>query len=182
MMSTAVTYEGDNFEDKDAVDGQFHCLNNVAVNTMGIRLDSTADALKYLDSVIVRGNQVWNTGHMDNGKYGYSEGALVMISPNCYSECIIEDNVFYGTRKNYELNALLDLSTYTYKNQEYAQYTKPRFKNNTYAQYSGSDVAVFTYLEGEKWGIDDLDLLARVSEWMDDTTSTFYIIPYKDRI
>lgn len=177
MTSTAVTYEGDNFEDKDAVDGQFHFLNNVAVNTMGIRLDSTADALKHLSSVVVRGNQVWNTGHMDNGKYVYSEGALVMMSPSCYGEFVIEDNVFYGTRKNHELNALLDLFTYAYKDGEYARFTKPRVQNNTYAQYSGSDVAVFTSPKQEKWGIDDPELLARMSERLDDATSIFYIIP-----
>lgn len=61
-----VTYEGDNFDDTDAVDGYSHFQNNVCVNTMGFRLDSSAVALQYLDSVIIRGNQIWNTGHMAN--------------------------------------------------------------------------------------------------------------------
>ena len=95
-MLPVVTYEGDDFEDKDTVDGYYHFQDNICVNTMGIRLDSSADALKHLDSVKVCGNQVWNTGRMDNGKYVYSEGSLVMM-PNNYGECIVSDNVFYGT-------------------------------------------------------------------------------------
>lgn len=176
MMSTTVTYEGDDFNDMDAVDGNYHFLNNVCVNTMGIRLDSTAGALQHLDSVIVRGNQVWNTGHMDNVKFVYSEGSLVMPTPNYYGECIIADNAFYGTTENFELNALLDMSTYAYKEEDYAQYTKPQFENNTYVQYSGRDFAAFVFHGWEKWNMDDPKLLIKMAEWLDDTTSEFYVI------
>jgi len=93
------------------VDGYYHYLNNVSVNTMGIRLDSTAVAMQYLDCVKVCGNQVWNTGHMDQGKLIYSEGSLVLWS-NHYGECIIEDNVFYGTENGYESNALFNIWFY----------------------------------------------------------------------
>lgn len=34
MMNTTVTYEGDDFNDMDAVDGSYHFLDNVCVNTM----------------------------------------------------------------------------------------------------------------------------------------------------
>lgn len=177
MMSTTGTYEGDDFNDKDAVDGSYHFLDNVCVNTMGVRLDSTAGALQHLDSVTIRGNQVWNTGHMDKGKFVYSEGALVMPSNYYYGECIIEDNVFYGTKENFELNALFDLATYAYKDEGYAQYTKPQFRNNTYVQYSGRNFAAFLFHDWEKWSMDNPELLTKMAEWLDDTTSKFYIIP-----
>jgi len=179
-MLPVVTYEGDDFEDKDAVDGYYYFQDNICVNTMGIRLDSSADALKYLDSVKVCGNQVWNTGSMDNGKYVYSEGALVLLGFNNYGECIIEDNVFYGTEKGGEgfgVNGILNLSSYNYEDPVHAQYTKPQLRNNLYAQYSGRDFAVYLYHSGETWAMDDPELLKKTADLLDDTTSKFYIIP-----
>ena len=176
--TSSATYEGDNFDDKDAVDGYFHYWDNVSVNTIGIRLDSSADALKYLDSVQICGNQVWNTGRMDNGKYIYSEGALALLDFNNYGECIIEDNVFYGTEKGGEgfaVNGLLNLPSYDYD--YYAQYTKPQMQNNIYAQYSDRDFALYLYHSAETWAMDDPELLTKAAELLGDTTSKFYIIP-----
>ncbi len=178
--TSSATYEGDNFDDKDAVNGYFHYLDNVSVNTNGIRLDSTADALKHLDSVKVCGNQVWNTGRMDNGKYGYSEGALVLLGFNNYGECIIEDNVFYGTEKGGEgfgVNGLLNLPSYDYEDPVHAQYTKPQMQNNIYAQYSDRDFALYLYHSAETWAMDDPELLTKAADLLGDTTSKFYIIP-----
>ena len=171
----AVTYEGEGFDDKDTIDGYYHFLNNVCVNTMGIRLDSTADALKYLDSVKVCGNQVWNTGHMDNGKYAYSEGSLVLM-PNNYGECVIEDNVFYGTENGHAMNALLDIFLHDFED---AGYTRPQLQNNTYVQYTGRNFGDFLMQGSEAWAMDDPKLLIKAAELLGDTTSKFYIIPAK---
>ena len=171
------TYEGDDFEDKDAVDGYYHFQNNVCVNTMGIRLDSTADALKYLDSVKICGNQVWNTGRMDNGKLVYSEGSLIMM-PHNYGECIVSDNVFYGTENGHSMNALLDIFVYDF---EELGYSRPQFRENTYAQYSGRNFGDFIYQGGQTWSIDDPKLLIKAAELLGDTTSKFYIIPTKQK-
>ena len=170
---SSVTYEGDNFDDKDAVNGYFHYLDNVSVNTNGIRLDSTADALKYLDSVKVCGNQVWNTGGMDQGKLIYSEGSLVLM-PNNYGECVIEDNVFYGTKNGHAMNALLDIFLYNF---ESAGYTRPQFGNNIYVQYAGRNFGDFFMQVGETWAMDDPKLLTKAAKLLGDTTSQFYIIP-----
>lgn len=171
-MLPVVTYEGDDFEDKDAVDGYYHFQNNVCVNTMGIRLDSTADALKYLDSVKVCGNQVWNTGCMDRGKLVYSEGSLILM-PNHYGECVIEDNVFYGTENGCTMNALLDIFMFDY---EELGYSRPQFRDNTYVQYSGRNFGDFIYQGGQSWSMDDPELLSKAADLLGDTTSKFYTI------
>ena len=160
------TYEGDNFNDTDTVDGYFHYLNNVSVNTLGIRLDSTAVALQYLESVKVCGNQVWNTGHMDQGKLIYSEGSLHMM-PNHYGECVVEDNVFYGTENGHPMNALMNLYLYDF---EGMGYVRPQFGNNTYVQYVGRDFAYFYMNHNEAWSIDDPELLTKAAEYLGDTT------------
>ena len=171
---SSVTYEAD-IDDKEAADGYFHYLNNVSVNTNGIRLDSTSDALKFLDSVKVCGNQVWNTGEMDHGKLIYSEGSLHLM-PNNYGECVIEDNVFYGTKNGHEMNALLDIYLYDFED---AGYTRPRFGNNIYVQYAGRNFGDFLYQGGEAWAMDDPKLLIKAADLLGDTTSKFYIIPAK---
>ena len=169
--TSSVTYEGDNFEDTDTVDGYFHYLNNVSVNTNGIRLDSTAVALQYLDSVKVCGNQVWNTGHMDQGKLIYSEGS-VFLSPNHYGECIIEDNVFYGTENGYESNALFNIWFY-----EDQGNTIPQVGNNIYVQHADRKFGYFSMWESRDWYMNDPELLSKAAEYLGDTTSEFYIIP-----
>ena len=174
-MLPVVTYEGDDFEDKDTVDGYYHFQDNICVNTMGIRLDSSADALKHLDSVKVCGNQVWNTGRMDNGKYVYSEGSLVMM-PNNYGECIVSDNVFYGTENGHPMNALLDIFLYDFED---AGYTRPQFGNNAYVQYTGRNFGDYLMQGSKAWAMDDPELLAKAAELLGDTTSEFYIIPTK---
>ena len=169
--TTSATYEAD-IDDKDAVDGYYYCLDNVIINTNGIRLDSTSDALKYLDSVKICGNQVWNTGRMDNGKYVYSEGSLVLM-PNNYGECVIEDNVFYGTENGHATNALLDIFLYDFED---AGYTRPRFGNNVYVQYAGRNFGDFLFHHGETWSMDDPELLTKAAEQLGDTTSEFYVV------
>ena len=169
--TTSATYEAD-INDKDAVDGYYYCLDNVIINTNGIRLDSTSDALKYLDSVKICGNQVWNTGRMDNGKYVYSEGSLVLM-PNNYGECVIEDNVFYGTENGHATNALLDIFLYDFED---AGYTRPRFGNNVYVQYAGRNFGDFLFHHGETWSMDDPELLTKAAEQLGDTTSEFYVV------
>ena len=171
---SSVTYEAD-IDDKEAADGYFHYLNNVSVNTNGIRLDSTSDALKFLDSVKVCGNQVWNTGEMDHGKLIYSEGSLHLM-PNNYGECVIEDNVFYGTKNGHEMNALLDIYLYDFED---AGYTRPRFGNNIYVQYAGRNFGDFLLQYSEVWAMDDPELVTKATELLGDTTSKFYIIPAK---
>ncbi len=166
----AVTYEGDNFDDKDTVDGYYHFRNNVCVNTMGLRLDSTAVALQHLDSVIIRGNQIWNTGHMDSSKFTYSEGSIVLW-PNHYGECIIEDNIIWGTENGYESNALLNVWFY-----EDHGNTVPKIRNNTYVQYGDRLFGYFSMLDERNIYMDDPELLTQAAELLGDTTSEFYVI------
>lgn len=169
-MSSAVTYEGDNFDDTDPVDGYHHIRNNVIVNTMGLRMDSTAGALQHLNSVVIQGNQIWNTGHMDSGKYAYSEGSIVLW-PNHYGECIIEDNLFYCTENGYESNALLNIWYYTEEGN-----TVPQIRNNTYVQYADRKFGYFPMCEDRNVYMNDPELLTKVAEMIGDTTSEFYII------
>lgn len=166
----AVTYEGDNFDDKNAVDGYYHFRNNVCVNTMGLRLDSTAVALQHLDSVIISGNQIWNTGHMDNSKFTYSEGSIVLW-PNHYGECIIEDNVFYVTENGYKSNALLNVWFYPEQGN-----TIPQIRNNIYVQYADRKFGYFSMCEVRDWYMNDPKLIAKAVELLGDTSSEFYVI------
>jgi len=179
-QSSCATFEHGIVEEGTKVDGYYRFIDNVCVNTNGIRLDSSIEELKYLDSVIIKGNQVWNTGSMDNGKYVYSEGALILFGFNNYGECIIEDNVFYGTENGGEgngVNGLLNLPSYDYEDPVHAQYTKPQLRNNLYAQYSGRDFAVYLYHSGETWSMEDPELLTKAANLLGDTTSRFYVIP-----
>jgi len=169
-ISSALTYEGDNFADMDTVDGYFHVLNNAIVNTIGLRFDSTAPALQYLDAVILRGNHIWNTGNMDNETFAYSEGSVVLW-PNHYGECIIEENVLYGTENGYESNALLNVWFYPEDGN-----TVPTIRNNTYVQYADRLFGYFSMCEERNVYIDDPELLIKVAEMIGDTTSKFYVI------
>jgi len=137
---------------------------------MGIRLDSTAVAMQYLDCVKVCGNQVWNTGHMDQGKLIYSEGSLVLWS-NHYGECIIEDNVFYGTENGYESNALFNIWFY-----ENHHNPIPQIGNNTYVQYADRKFGYFSMWESRNWYMNDPELLSKAAELLGDTSSEFYVI------
>ncbi len=169
------TYEAD-ISYTDHCEGYFHVIDNVMVNTGGIRMDSTSERLQYLNSVIIRGNQIWNTGRMDNGKYFYSEGSIVLM-PNHYGECIIEENILYTTENGHPLNGLID--TYTYSFEEFEDgYDRPVFRNNTYVQYADRDFAYYMYQgeNGEHWQVDAPDLLTKAAELLGDTTSEFYVI------
>lgn len=172
-MSTTTTYEWA-LDDERTSDGYYHVLDNVMVNTFAIRLDSTAVSLKYLDSVIVRGNQIWNTGEMDNHKIVYSEGSLILM-PNYYREAVIEDNVFYGSKYEnaHAFNALLNIELWDYDNLDS---THPILRNNVYVQYSGRKFGNFNSLEKRDWYIDDPDLVTMAAEYLGDTTSEFYVI------
>ncbi len=171
---TTMTYEYDLNETRTS-GGYYHVFDNVMVNTLGIRLDNTSDSLKYLDSVIVRGNHVWNTGRMDRGMYIYSEGSLVSIHECHYGEYLVEDNVFYGTEKGHAMNALMDLFLYDYE--FHNEYTRPALRNNVYVQHSGRNWGDFAMQMWETWSIDDPKLLTKVEQYFDDTTSEFYVIP-----
>ena len=168
--STTCTYEAPEAW-TERVSGYYHVIDNVMVNTMGIRLDSTFEYWKYLDSVIIQGNQIWNNGAMDRGKYAYSEGAVVLW-PNNYGECIIEDNVFYGTENGYESNGLLNVWFYKDRGD-----TVPQIRNNIYVQHNGSPFGYFDMCRPNHiWEIDDSELLTKATEYLSDTTSEFYII------
>ena len=172
----ATVYEASNFEITEPAQdlGYYHILNNVVVNCMGVRLDPSLDPeLQQLDSVIIRDNQIWNTGRMDKGKYAYSEGSLVLM-PNHYRECVIEDNVFYGTENGHAMNALLDIFLYDFED---AGYTRPQLQNNTYVQYAGRNFGDFIMQGSETWAMDDPKLLKKAEELLGDTTSRFYVIP-----
>lgn len=164
--STSVTYEWA-LDDEQTGGGYYHVLDNVIVSSMAIRLDSTADSLKYLDSVIIRGNQIWSTGRWDNSGYYYSQGS-VFLTDNYYGECVIENNVFYGTENGYEDNALLHIAI------DLENYCLPTIRNNVYVQYAGRD---FVYFENKdaSWAIDDPDAIKAARRLLLDTSSVFYV-------
>ncbi|MBQ4047036.1 MAG: hypothetical protein IJC93_01535 [Clostridia bacterium] len=169
-MSGTTTYEWP-MEDPNTAEGFYHVLDNVMVNTMGMRMDSTSNALQHLDSHIIRGNHIWNTGRMDRGSILYTE-APILVQPNYYKEWIIEDNVIYGTENGYESNALLALCF-----NEHEGNTIPVIRNNTYVQYSGRNFGYFNMWRPDHfWSIDEPKLLIKVAEMIGDTTSKFYVI------
>ena len=169
-------YEASNFELQEPTEdfGYVHWTDNVAVNTYGLRFDSSVDPeLKQLNSVIIRGNQIWNTGRIGRDKYYYAEGALC-IWGNRFGKCIVENNVFYGTENGYPVaNALLSPDVYT----DETGYTLPVLQNNTYTQHSGGELAMFWGHGAEIWYIDRENDVEKFIEMFGDTTSKFYIIP-----
>lgn len=169
-MSSAVTYEW-SMDDTNTSGGYFRVLDNVIVNTMGLRMDSTSYSLQNLDSHIIRGNYIWNNGHMDQEKWLYSEGAL-FYPPNHFGECIIENNVFYGTENGYESNALLNVWYYTEDGD-----AVPQIRNNTYVQYADRKFGYFSmYWDDRDVYMNDPGLLTKAAEMLGDTTSEFYVI------
>ena len=178
LTSTVVTYEA-SLEDTEPESGTYSFMNNVCVNTIGVRLDSTAVSLHYLDKVTVSGNYIWNTGQADVGKFYYSEGSIIIMT-NRYGECIVEDNVLYGTVEGHPMNALLCLYFYDYPTdwagEDLSDCTKPTFRNNTYVQYEGRNWGDFLH-NGDAWGIEDPELLNKVEQYFGDTTSKYYVIP-----
>ena len=164
--SSPATYEWA-IDDQRTGGGYYHVLDNVIVNSFGILLDSTSDSLKYLDSVIIRGNQIWNTGRMENDGYYYAQGSVV-ITDNHYGECIIEDNVFYGTENGYEDNALLHIAV------DMGNCRLPTIRNNVYVQHEGRDFVYFTSKDAS-WAIDDPDVIKIARRMLLDTTSAFYV-------
>lgn len=158
--------------------GYCHILDNVFVDTLGLNLDcserDSSDAIKYLDSLVVRSNQLWYTGSTSDDKSVYSCGAFILYS-NFFDECIIEDNVFYGMENGYpEQNVILSFDTYTDGD---VGYTQPQFQNNVYAQYNGGKFVSFISHDWETWYINDEDVVKKAADLLGDTTSKFYIIP-----
>ena len=172
LTSTTGTYES-SLADTEPESGTYSFINNVCVNTMGVRFDSTAISLHYLDKVTVSGNYIWNTGQADVGKFYYSEGSIIVMQ-NCYGECIIEDNVLYGTVDGHPMNALMCLYLYDYE--WFTEYKKPTLRDNTYVQYEGRNWGDFIF-NGDAWGIEDPELLNKVEQYFGDTTSQYYVIP-----
>ena len=158
--------------------GYCHILNNVFIDTLGMTIDCSEresyDAIKHLDSLILRGNQAWYNGSICDDKSVYPSGALILYS-NFFDECIIEDNVFYGMENGYPVqNAILSFDTYTDGD---VGYTQPQLRNNIYAQYSGGQLATFVFHSFETWNINDDDVVKKTADLLGDTTSKFYIIP-----
>ncbi len=171
MPSCAISYEY-SFESTESPRGFWHVVDNVLVNTFGLRLDSSPEALKDLSSVVIRGNQIWNTGSTDLGGLYYAEGGIFYM-PNRYSEAIIEDNVFYTSEDNHPTNALLNLVFYDHD--FFTGFTKPVLQNNTYVQHEGHKFADFMMQMGESWLIDELDVVVKAVEILGDTLSRFFI-------
>ena len=152
--------------------GYYRVLDNVMVNTGGIRLDSSFDPYSYLDSVVIQGNQIWNTGSRDRGGYIYSEGGIFLFASH-HGEIIIEDNVFYGTENGHPRNALLNLDFFD--SDFFNENTVPQLIKNIYVQYAGRDFAYFEMQNEKNWPIDAVDTVAKAVEWFGDTLSSFFI-------
>lgn len=153
--------------------GNLQVLNNVMVNTGGVRLDTNSENLQHFESIIIRGNQIWNTKAMDNGNYGYGEGSILML-PWHYGEYIIEDNVLYGTVGGAYSNALINSAVPNHE-----EYSIVQYSGNTYVQYAGRDFAYLNWAGGNI-PIDDPDLVEHARDWMDEDSGTFYVIGTQD--
>ena len=178
MAAPTGTYEA-SLADTEPERGTYTFANNVCENTFGVRLDSTAISLHYLDKVEISGNHIWNTGASGIDRFCYAEGSIVIMM-NRYGECIVEDNVLYGTVEGHPMNALLCLYFYDYPTdwagEDLSDCTKPTFRNNTYVQYEGRNWGDFLN-NGDAWGIEDPELLNKVEQYFGDTTSKYYVIP-----
>ncbi len=163
----AITFEC-NLNETEIIHGFYYIQDNVMVDTMGISMDATAEAIQYLDDVQVTGNQIWHTGSFDSGGYRYSQGSVSM-PPHHFGKCLIRDNVFYCTENGFTNNALLNV----YRNRSDDFGTDPDYGNNVYVQHPGRLFAAFS----DVWYIDDPDLKEKAAELLGDTTSTFYILP-----
>ncbi len=150
--------------------GYYHVLDNVMVNTMGIRMDTTSEALKYLDEAIIEGNQIWYTGALDDGGYVYTEGGL-FLQTQFFDKFAIRNNVFYCTEHGHP-NALFN--TFCYRGDLLANDID--FANNVYVQHDGGEFAWFL-AHGEGWSINDPDLKDKAALFLGDATSEFYILP-----
>lgn len=174
-MGGSITYEtGSNDIGREPASGYFHVLDNVIVNTYGFRLDSLEDALKHLDSLQIRGNQIWNIGHHDNGYAFYADGAIyAMINYN--KEFIISDNVLYGTENGPDCNALLKIFAFDYE-AKFKDYTKPLFHKNVFVQYKGRRFADFEWQNEDAWYLEDENFAEKMYYFFGETESEFYIM------
>jgi len=173
-QSGSVTYETSP-EDigREPVSGSFHLLDNIIVNTYGVRLDSLEDAIKHLDALIIRGNQIWNAGHYDNGYAFYADGGLYAMI-NYHKEFVIADNVLYGTENGPECNALLKIFAFDYE-AKFAGYTRPFFQNNVFVQYKDRRFADFEWQDNDAWYLEDEDFAEKMYYFFGDVSSEFYI-------
>ena len=96
------------------------------------------------------------------------------MMPNNYGECVVSDNVFYGTENGHPMNALLDIFLYDFED---AGYTRPQLQNNIYVQYAGRNFGDFLMQGSEAWAMDNPEFLTKAAELLGDTTSRFYVIP-----
>lgn len=148
--------------------GSLQILDNVMVDTGGLRFDSNAETMRHFEAVVVRGNQIWSTRDMDMGYYGYREGTFFYL-PWHYGDYIFEDNVLYGTFGKCYSNALYDTAR-----PDHEAYPPVRFSGNTYVQYAGGN---FAYIwDIGSLPIDDPNLVEHAREWMDEDSGTFYVI------
>lgn len=185
-MCSTVAFEWA-LDDERTSDGYYHVLDNVMVNTQGINCNTFSPSLKYLDSMIVRGNQIWNTGYWDNGKFSYSGGSHNIVG-NYFGEYIVENNVFYGTEISHKSNALLTIEMYSPREDiRNPNETIPMIRNNVYVQHSGRKMGYFPmwWIDPDDRSnvdvfIDDPDLKTKVAEITGDTTSEFYVIETTD--
>ncbi len=169
----SVTYEtGPDDIGREPAAGYFRLLDNVVVNTYGLRLDSLDEAIKYLDALIIQGNQLWNIGHYDNGYAFYADGAIYAMI-NHHKEFVIADNIIYGTENGPD-NALLNIFAFDYEAKFY-DYTKPRIENNVFVQYKGRRFADFEYQDNDTWYLEDRDFAEKMYYFFGETNSEYYI-------
>ena len=167
MCSGAYGFEQDQ-NAQGAFTGTLECSGNVMVNTLGIRLDNSAEYMRHYRSVRVRDNMVWDTGRMDAGNYLYSEGSVFSMFPY-EGDYEITDNVFFCTENGSYSNALFRM----YSAEAWPGAHPPRFSGNIYVQHAARNWA---YWESGSVGITDENLLEKAARYIGDTDGRFYYL------
>ena len=151
---------------EEGPEGTLEILDNVIDGTFGLRLDNTSDALKNFKSVVVRGNQIWDTGRVESGNYYYAEGSIFCMFP-FHGEYIVQDNLFYCSEKGSYGNALIR----GYDAESWG--SAPTYTGNTYVQHSARKFADW-WIGGIY--ISDPRLKEKAARFLGDADGIFRII------
>lgn len=168
LNASFITFEGPS-DSGALLTGSLRVVDNILVRTYGLRFDSGAEDMRHFESIIVRGNQIWNDEALVSGNYCCAEGDLYLM-PWHYGEYVIEDNLFYCTVGGAYSNALINTAALDESS------SKVQYSGNTYVQRSGRDFAYINWSTGSI-SIDDPNLVERARDEVGEESGVFYVNP-----